>query len=160
MMDGMIRELCMLSIFCGAAMSITPEGTVKRVSAILCTAAMLICVLSPFKTLDMDVYARMKARYRESEARLSADAEELRARLDRLVIEEECRAYIMDKAADIGLALSEASVAARWSSDGTWLPHGVKLSAENDRAKRAALEDILAAELGISKERIEWVGDE
>ena len=46
MMHGVIREVCALSVFCGLAMSIMPEGSVKRVAGVLCTAATRCCLQS------------------------------------------------------------------------------------------------------------------
>ena len=64
MMHGVIREVCALSVFCGLAMSIMPEGSVKRVAGVLCTAALLITVLTPLRDFDMDSYALLLAKYK------------------------------------------------------------------------------------------------
>ena len=40
MIQESIRQLCAVSIFCGAAINITPEGGVRRIMQLLCTAAL------------------------------------------------------------------------------------------------------------------------
>ena len=57
-----IRELCAVSLLCGAALSILPEGGVKRVAEILCTASLILTVISPIRELDLDVLALENAR--------------------------------------------------------------------------------------------------
>ena len=75
MIHQSIRQLCALSLLCGAALSILPEGGVKRVSEVVCTASLIIAIVSPLKALDMDAYALESARRHELESSLTADAE-------------------------------------------------------------------------------------
>ena len=96
MMSGVIREICALSILCGVAMSITPEGGVKRVMGILSSAVLLIAILTPVRQFDFESYALELAKYKNSEAALSASGVDINERLNRLVIEDEYQAYIMD----------------------------------------------------------------
>ena len=160
MMNGAIREICALSILCGIAMSIMPEGGVKRVASVLCTAVLLTAVLSPLRNMDMDSYALMLTRYREQEAKLAADGEKIRNRLNRAVIESECETYIMDKAAEIGAALTAAKVEAQWSTDGVWVPYAAQLTPSLPPEQAAVLAEKIAADLGIPEERVAWGGNE
>ena len=93
-----IRQLCALSLLCGAALSVLPEGGVKRVAEVVCTASLIVALVSPLKALDMGTYALESAKRHELETALTVGAEAAEQRLNRLVIEQEYEAYIMDKA--------------------------------------------------------------
>ena len=61
----------------------------KRVAGVLCTAALLITVLTPLKTSTWTLRALLLAKYKEEEAALTARGEEeINERLNRLVIEQ------------------------------------------------------------------------
>ena len=96
------------------------------------------------------------AKYRENALAVSAQGQEISDRLSRTIIEEECRAYILDKAAAMGLQLGDASVTLKWSSQGLWYPVGCRLCGEYS----AELENVISAELGIPPEGQEWVENE
>ena len=155
-----IRQLCAMSLLCGAALTMTPEGGVKRVTQVLCTAVLVITVLSPLKALDIDDLALAGARLHEAERELFGRGEAAEERLNRLVIEREYEAYIMDKAESLGLELSELSIRVQWSLEGYWAPYGAELRAEGDRALIEELGRILRDDLGIPYERQQWNGHE
>ena len=160
MMSGAIREICALSILCGAAMSIMPEGGVKRVAGILTAAILLTAILTPLRSIDLESYALLAARYRQQEAELTAQGEKINERLNRAVIEREYETYIMDKANEMGIDIKEADVEVQWSTERMWLPYSACIAAHAAPAQRAALEDAIAAELGIPGERVTWKSDE
>ena len=156
MMSGVIREICALSILCGVAMSITPEGGVKRVMGILSSAVLLIAILTPVRQFDFESYALELAKYKNSEAALSARGEDINERLNRLVIEEECSAYIWDKAREYGVELTEVRVTAAWSTDGFWYPEGAVISCPDPAAASQSLSGVIERELGILESAQEW----
>ena len=98
MISQSIRQLCALSLLCGAALSILPEGGVKRVAEVVCTASLIVALVNPLKALDMESYALESAKRQERETALISGAEATQQLLNRLVIEQEYEAYIMDKA--------------------------------------------------------------
>lgn len=159
-MSAMIRELCALSILFGVIMGIIPEGGVKRITGILCSAILIIVVLTPIKSIDIDSYALLLTQYREQEAQLTARADEINSRLNRAVIVEEYEAYIMDKAEELGIDVKEARVEVQWSTDAVWVPYSVNVTANADIPLRRVFEDKLMAELGIPQERVKWQSDE
>lgn len=159
-MGAAIRELCVLSLFFGLAMSAAPEGGAKRVMGILCSVMLIIVIIEPLKGFDYVGYARSLADYRTLESSLAEDGQEMRRRLDRLVIEQHCEAYIMDKAEALGLELESVSVETDMYSDGVWLPYSAKLNGRGDPAACSVLSEIIAAELGIAPERQMWTQSE
>lgn len=155
-MSTMIRELCAMSILFGVIMGIIPEGGVKRITCILCSAILIIVVLTPIKSIDIDSYALLLTQYREQEAQLTARADEINSRLNRAVIVEEYEAYIMDKAEELGIDVKEARVEVQWSTEAVWVPYSVSVTANADISLRRVFEDKLMAELGIPQERVKW----
>ena len=101
-MTAALRLLCALAVFCGALLSVMPEGSVKRIAAIGCTAAMLLAVLGALRELDPGDFTLELARYRELGRELAVRSEEVRDRLNRSVIEEEYEASLGDAALGYG----------------------------------------------------------
>ncbi len=156
MIHQSIRQLCALSLLCGAALSILPEGGVKRVAEVVCTASLIIAIVSPLKALDMDTYALESARRHDLESTLTADAKAAEQRLNRLVIEQEYEAYIMDKALELGLEGLAVDVEVQWSLEGLWMPYGASISGVCSQTGKEQLSALMAADLGIPYERQRW----
>lgn len=159
-MNQALRELCVLAVFCGAALRLAPDGSVRRVMNVLVTAVLLIALLGVVEGFDKDTLHVETARVRENEQRFSLSAGEARRRLDRLVIEEELAAYIQNKAGEKGLRVERTEITLRWETEGFWLPDQVKLFGTGDADAKARLLGELRAELGLSGERLRWVGDD
>ena len=154
-MRDCIRELCILSIFCGAALSLCPEGGARKVLQITESLVLLAVILNGFGKLDLSAYPLQLARAHEREALLSESEERLN-RLDRLVIEEEYRAYAEKRAGGIGMEPVSIQIWARWSSDGLWVPDSARIETTSEQF-RDELTRILWGELGIPSERQEWI---
>lgn len=144
------------ALCCAVLTEITPKGSVKGIVKALCGMVMALALISPLLKADGSVYALNMAKYRENALEVSAQGKEISDRLSRTIIEEECRAYILDKAAALGAQLSDAAVTLKWSSQGLWYPVGCTLRGEYS----AALESAIAAELGIGPEEQKWVENE
>lgn len=156
-MGECVRELCMLSVLFGVILNIMPEGGVKKVSAILCSAVFVTVFLTAFGQTDFSALFKETARYREESSALTDNAEDSRRRLSRIVIQSECEAYILDKAEKLGIRGASAKVSARWSTDGFWLPEKATVSAECTVPQREALCDAIETELGIGREQQTWI---
>ncbi len=154
-----IRDLCVLSIFCGAVISLCPEGGVKKILQILETAVLLAVIVNACRGLDLSSYTVELARFHEKERELAEGAGAIYDRLDRLVIEDEYASYIERKAKAAGISPMDIEIRARWSKEGLWIPDSsrIHVSAEVDIEQ---LKQILMGELGIPPERQEWIKDE
>ena len=151
-----LRQLCALSLLCGAALTMTPSGGVKRVTEVVCTAVLALSLLSPLRGIDLESYALGCARYNEARSELLKRAGETEERLNRLVIEREYSSYIMDKAKNLGITLSEARVRVQWSLDGLWVPYAAELASDCGDGERMELGRIILDDLGIPYERQQW----
>ena len=62
----------------------------------------------------------------------------------------------MDKAAELGTAVEDASVTLSWSSEGFWYPSECSICG----VRSESLSSAIAAELGIGKENQNWSGND
>ena len=154
-----IRELCALSVFCAVVLQLTPEGGVRRMLTLLCTAALLSAALSGIRQIDYDAYALELARFREREKTFAETSDETQERLNRLVIEQECRSYILDKARELGLEPESVEVELRWDMEGLWVPAAVSIRCRGTEEQIAALSAAIRTELGIAGEDQRWRDD-
>lgn len=158
MMSG-LRQLCALAVFCGVAMSLIPEGSVRKLASIGCALVLLLSLAGSVQKLDPSAYSLELAKYRQLEKELGEQADQTRDRLDRRVIEEEFAAYITDKAEETDVSIREVRVTVRWSVEGVWVPYSVILQASGRSEDKARLAQRIEAELGIPAERQEWLDD-
>ena len=151
-----LRGICAASVLFGLALSLLPEGRERRVASLCVTAALVLMLLGLFRSFRWDGYALSLAEMRSASDAISSDAEGERRELSRLVIEHECGEYILDKAADLSLAVRSVKVSARWSREGVWVPERVSIVLERDGAGRSRLSALIEAQLGIAKADQEW----
>ena len=155
-----VRQLCILSVLCGAAMSLCPEGSVKNLMNVLCTAVLLLSIAVPLKTADLSVFSVETAKLRQREAELTEKSGEITDSLNRLCIQQQCEAYIKDKAAKLGITVHGAKVRAEWSTEGLWVPYSARIICSGEEPARRRLGEIMEAELGIPEERQSWEKNE
>lgn len=118
-------------------------------------AAMTLLLLESVMTFDYQAYASaLKSAYD-----LNLETEQLqseRDRLDRLYIERECAAYILNQAEKLGAAVLDASVSLSWNTDGFWYPTAAELLLPAGEEPSEPLSDVITAELGIAKSAQVW----
>ncbi len=151
--------LCALSILCGLAQSLCPEGSGKRALSFVCAVVLLAGAAKELSNLDWESYALESGRLRKREEEFVLQNEEVLRSLDRTVIEREYAAYIMDTAYRQGLAVSDVQVTAQWSLEGLWLPYSARLEGSVGLAGQEALKARIEADLGIPGDRIAWRQD-
>lgn len=148
-----ILSLTGTALICAAALRLTPEGRVKPIVRLLCGVCMAAALLSPILGTDLvEAYPLELARYRAQGAAIAGEGTAIRADLDRDIIERETEAYILDKARTMGVPLTKADVALRWSAEGVWLPESAELTGPYS----AALARVIEAELGIPLSAQNW----
>lgn len=151
-----LRGVCAASVFFGLALTLLPEGRERRLASLCVTAALVLMLVGIFRSFSWDDYAVSLAEMQSASDAISAGAEAQRRALNRLVIEQECAEYIMDKAADLSLELRSVKVSARWSREGVWVPERVSVVLQGGDEGRARLSALIEAELGVPEERQEW----
>lgn len=158
-MAALIRQLCAVSILAGAALTLAPEGRVKRVMRFACSAALLGCIFNGIGILDLDEYALEIARNREREQMFLEESQQLSRELNRRVIEERCAAYILDKAENMGISLRSLQIHASWNPEGIWVPDSAVLVFDGSEDEQQQISRLLEADLGIQLHRQEWITD-
>lgn len=158
MIRDVVREICALSVFCGVALSLTPEGSVKKITRLCAMALLLITALSAFRAPDHSTWQVELARYREMGQTLARDGESSRERLNRLVIEDECESYLKTRAAAMGHGELDVQITAAWDMDGFWVPKKAEIRgiAPEDRK---LISELIKAELGIDEKDLTWVDE-
>ena len=159
MMKAALRNMLAVSICSGAAMSICPEGGVKQVIQLLCTTILLLSILNTVSGFDYSSFALEKAKLSQTEQELMDTGKQANERLNRRVIEEAYRSFILTQAASIGMSDLKADVEVEWNMDGLWIPVAVKLYGTADENTRLILTEVIREELGIPSERQVWSGD-
>ena len=158
-MADSILQLCIISVSCGAIMSIMPEGGSKTIGKILCTCILLISIIKPLTDFDFESYALESAKLREVEAVFADGAEQRRERLQYAVIHKEYSEYILNKAMLLGMLGPDIELELQWNDDGVWVPYSCKLDTECTNEQKRKLSNILSADLGIPEERQLWLSE-
>ena len=143
-------------MFCAVMLELCPKGGVKAVVKLLCSLLMSVALISPLLSFEMPEYSMLLAEYRLMGEKAAASGQEERETLSRSIIEEECRAYILDKGKALGADISDASVGLKWSGDGFWYPVECEIKGEY----HSGLSGAISAELGLGEESQVWISDE
>jgi stage III sporulation protein AF len=138
------------------AMTVTPEGSVKKAVALVCGLVVILTLIKPIVGFDYTSFSKNMAQYRNDAEAFSSNVESVNENLTRLIIEEECAAYILDKGTALGITDLEVTVTAEWSEEGYWYPSKASLKANADEAMRFQLGRNIEAELGIPPEELTW----
>ena len=145
------------ALICAVAISITPKGRAQTALKLLCGLVMILAIVSPIKVLDLSAYSESIAKYGERANELTEGADDYEDKLNRTIIEDECAAYILDKAESCGAKLSSVNVTAEWSMDGYWYPTSCDIVYSCSDELVSAISSSVEAELGITKERQTWL---
>src|SRR5699024_781948 len=130
--------------------ALMPKGPVKGVGKLVCGLALVWAVLSPAAKVDLE---RGQQWLEEFDVGLDRREEELKKQVGeelKLIIEQQCEAYIVDKAAQLG-AECTARVECR-EEDGMYLPDLVRIGGGLSRQMRLELSRSLEEELGLPQE--------
>ncbi len=148
-----IWGLTAAAILAACAQNLCDKGAVSAVVRFACALLLLFALLGPFRAWDKEEYALAVRDAKEREKELSGQLAETKERLERLFIEKECSAYILDEAEKLGLE-GQAEVRVRWM-DNAFLPWEAELSFGEAEARRE-LSARIESELGIPEERQIW----
>ena len=125
--SGIITTLTITAVITSIAISLTPDGKTKKAIRFVCGIVILAVALSSVAKLDLSGFlTEIKKSEKRSEEFLD-DFNDAVNELNRDIIENDCRAYILDKADKMDVQLSEVTVTASWSTDGFWYPAEVKI---------------------------------
>ncbi len=138
------------------AMTVTPEGKVKKIVALICGLMTVIALLKPVIGLDFAGFSKHLAQYRNDAETFTSEIASENENLTRCIIEERCEAYILDKGNSLGITDLDVAVTLEWSEEGCWFPSGANLVTNADTQTRGKLGGSIEAELGIPQEELIW----
>lgn len=153
---GWIIGLMGTAMVAAAAMTVTPEGKVKKIVSLICGLMTIIALVRPVAGFDYRGFARSIAFYRKSAEGFSREIADSNEKLTRLIIEDKCESYILDKGKTLGIDGLKAAVTVSWSKEGYWYPSAARLEANTEKEKRDKLSQCIVAELGIPPEELIW----
>lgn len=141
------------------AESLSPNGTVKKVGRLTGGLVLLLAVLQPIWQIEPQDLAGILTEYRV-EAMASGTALDTRnAELMKTLIEEQTAAYILDKAAALGIDCQ--AVVTALEGEGPYpVPSTVTVTGTLTAEQRRALTRQIEADLAIPAERQEYEGEE
>lgn len=147
------------ALIAALAGALMPKGPVKQVGKLVCALVLLCVVLRPVVALDVPDTDRIFGQLKEEVDARRTGLEQQGSAMLKTLIERECGAYIVDKAAQLGL-VCQAQVECRPGDGGTWLPHKARITGQMEEGQRRELTALIHSELGIDTERQVYVGGE
>lgn len=159
-MRSFLLELISLAMLTSAALLFADSERMKSAVKLVGCVAMTTLLLSNIVHLDYSAYSselrKQSLREMPDLRQTQADAE----RLDRLVIEEECAAYIWNKAEERKVEIVDVSVSLAWNSEGYWYPQKAVIRVPTGQHRDDLLSDLIWTELGIAPSDQQWEEDE
>lgn len=143
---ALLQSICMLLI---------DDAKQKSIIRFTGGVAMVTMLLGSVLSFDYSAYASM-LRSRLHYTEMTDAAQEENQRLNRMFIEKQCSAYILDKAAALGTELSGAAVTLSWNTDGYWYPSAAELTIPHLSKQSQALADVIQTDLGIPLSSQTW----
>ena len=156
---GWLLSVIAVSVLCAAADALMPAGAVKRVGRLVCGLVLMGAVLSPVAGLDVEGGQRWLEGYMSSVRTREAELEETVESQMKMIIEQKCAAYIVDKAAQLGLECT-ARVECERSEDGVYLPARTETSGLWTAGAQEKLIRVIETDLGVPRERQFYVEEE
>ena len=156
-MTGLMREW-LLGLACAAmaaalAQALAPEGGAKRVCRLAGALVLLLAAVSPVLRLDEAELADLAGDWQHSAQAYTQALEEENDLLYKTIIEERAAAYIVDKAAQLGVSC-QAQVTCRVQGEqAAPLPWRATVTGRFTQPQREQLAQVLEQELGIPPER-------
>lgn len=145
---GWLTAVIAASFLVALAQGMVPEGTVRKISGLIGGLVLMMVLVRPLLGADFDKidlqYDAYAAEIGQRQAELETESQTAREAL----IAEKTEAYILDKAASLGLDCT-VRVLLEPGEDGIPVPAAAELAGQTS----AELADYMAQELGIPKER-------
>lgn len=150
-----LLRLTVAAFFSSILLCIVPNGLGKKAATLLCGLVMLLLALSPLVKLDEQQLAAAISRLELEQEELRTGVEVRNRELIGQIISQRVRAYILDKATQMGMQLE---VEITMNTDAaTPYPTGVTLHGEATPAQRQKLGAYLEQTFAIAPERQVWL---
>lgn len=141
-----------VSLLCAVADALIPSGGVKRVGRLVCGLVLMGAILSPVASLDVEGSQRWLESCLASVRSQEAELEDRVNGQMKVIIEQEYAAYIVDKAAQLGLECT-VRVECRLSEEGLYLPDRTEAEGLWTASAQEEMIRIIAEDLGVPAQR-------
>ena len=148
---GWLLAVIAASLLCALADVLMPQGAVKRVGKLVCGLVIMAAIVSPLVDLDVEESRRWLEECLTGVELRAAELEDTVGDQRKAIIERECAAYIVDKAAQLGLTCT-AQVECQADEDGLFLPVRTRVSGLLSEAGRTQLAQAIQEDLGVPPE--------
>lgn len=145
---GWLLAVISVSLLCAVAEALMAPGPVRRVGRLVCGLALVGAVLSPLGGLDVESGQRWLEDWLSSVRCRETELEETVNSQMKVIIEQKCAAYIVDKAAELGWTC-RARVECEPSEEGLYLPCRAEVTGLPNREARGRLAQIISEDLGV-----------
>jgi hypothetical protein len=159
-MSEALRHVIALSFIGSAVLFFCPEGGVKRVLRVICTAMLAAEIVSPIQAIDYNVFSAVEARFSSAEAELLQSAGRSGRTLKRVFFEQNCEDYVKGRAGQLGLKVLELSFELQENGEDAWQPVAVTVHAVGAGESAELMSRLIRDDLGIPVERQVWILDE
>lgn len=145
------------SMVVALAESLAPAGAVRKVGRLTGGLVILLSILQPAMTLDLTNLSGILAEYRVEAAGYSYILEGENENLMKTIIAEQTGAYILDKAASLGVDGCEVTVEVADQEEGYPIPESVTVMGSITEEQQKALSRQIEANLAISADRQNYI---
>ncbi|MBR5125833.1 MAG: hypothetical protein IKU68_03770 [Oscillospiraceae bacterium] len=147
-----VIRLSVVAVAMGILLSMMPSGTSRTVLRLSGSILLTVIALSPLTELDLSELSGLRFSEMTDGETLAAMGMDAANDERNAVILDKTTAYILDKAAALGVEIT-----AQVELDGEGIPESVWLQGNVPELIRRRLSYVLEQELGIPKEKQEWI---
>lgn len=148
---GWLVGVTCAAMIAALAQSLTPAGPIRKIGRLTGGLILLIAVLQPVLALDTTALSQALTDYRRDAEGYAGALEEENYDLMKGIIEEQAGAYILDKAAELGI---QCQVSVEAGGEGDWpVPTDVTVTGALTEDQRQALTREIEAGFAIPAER-------
>lgn len=139
-------------VLCAAADGLMPPGGVRQVGRLVCGLVLLWAILSPAVRLGGVDAGQWLEDYLAGLELRESELEEQVGNGMKSIIEQETAAYIVDKAAEMGLTCT-ARVSCQAVEGGVYVPSQTQVAGVLSQAEQDRISQMIQADLGVPAQR-------
>lgn len=130
------------------------KGVNAGIIRMICGVFMALVVVSPLVSIKLDSLDALAGDMMSAGSQTAIDGENIAMQAMTEIIKEKTQAYILDKAADLGVRLH---VIVSVSSDDLPVPEGVQLTGKVSPYAKSLLTEYIEQQLGIDRKEQVWI---
>ena len=156
LMDGLLEYVTRIvaaALLCGIIVSLTKRSSSGNIVRMLCGVFMTIVLIQPIAGANVSVWESILPDITGDAEAVASEGAAAAEDIRREYIKQRVQAYILSRAKTM-----EADIQANVSLDEDCIPVSVSIAGRISPLSRSRLSQMIASELGIPKERQEWIG--